>query len=122
MRGVSVLVVEDDSDIREALQEAIEFFQYTCEGVGNGQEALDYLAKNPAPQMIILDLMMPTMNGYQFRTQQLLDPKIANIPVVVISADGRIMEKFRKVGVNAGISKPISMDQLESVIDRFCKN
>src|SRR5947207_15447872 len=82
-----ILIVEDDFDIREALTQILEDegFQVRC--ASNGREALEVATSGPAPRLILLDLMMPVMNGWQFRAEQLKDPRLAEVPVLVISAD-----------------------------------
>jgi CheY-like chemotaxis protein len=82
----SILIVEDDLDIREALAEALGFEGYEVFLAENGQEALDMLRAGPLPDVILLDLLMPIMSGWQFRQVQLADPALAGIPVIVVSA------------------------------------
>src|SRR5881392_3915466 len=82
-----VLVVEDDEDIRDSLVEFLGDEGYEARGAGNGREALSLLAAiAPPPCLIILDLMMPVMDGRTFREEQLRRPDVADIPVIVISA------------------------------------
>src|SRR5262249_54943332 len=77
----TVLIVDDDRDIREALTQALVEGGYTAVGVANGQEALRWLrTATPAPCLILLDLAMPVMNGWQFRSEQQRDPGLAAIP------------------------------------------
>ena len=82
----SVLVIEDDPDIREALAEALGYEGYDVLLAENGREGLDVLREHSRPHVILLDLLMPVMNGWQFRQEQLADPALAGIPVVVVSA------------------------------------
>src|SRR6476619_7846857 len=84
-----ILVVDDDSDIRDSLREVLEDEGYTVACVGNGREALEYLHRAPRPRVILRDLMMPVMDGWQFRREQKQDADIANIPLVVITATGK---------------------------------
>ena len=65
-----ILIVDDDPDIRDSLKEVLEDEGYEVNGVANGREALDYLRKSPRPCVILLDLMMPVMDGWQFRKEQ----------------------------------------------------
>jgi CheY-like chemotaxis protein len=85
-RRTSVLIVEDDEDIRESLGDALELDGYDVAAAENGWEALRLLRSGLAPDVILLDLVMPVMNGWQFRKAQLADPEIMHIPVVVVSA------------------------------------
>ncbi len=83
----TVLVVEDDALIRDAVVELLAFEGVEAVAAGNGAEALAQLRRREvAPALILLDLMMPVMNGWQFRAAQLADPDLAAIPVVVMSA------------------------------------
>jgi CheY-like chemotaxis protein len=87
----TVLVVDDDDDLREMVAEMLELEGFDVRAARNGREALDFLRSNPAPSVIVLDLMMPIMNGQEFRTEQLRDETLARIPVVLLTAayDGR---------------------------------
>src|SRR5512136_1149583 len=80
-----VLVVEDDRDMREALVEVLRLESYLVDAAGDGSQALE-LARRRHPDVILLDLMMPVMSGWEFRATQLQDERIAAIPVIVMSA------------------------------------
>jgi CheY-like chemotaxis protein len=85
-----VLVVDDDHDLRDAVTTLLEEGGFHAVGVCNGREALDLLRSDGArPSAILLDLMMPVMDGLQFREEQLADPDLAAIPVIVMTAHGR---------------------------------
>jgi CheY-like chemotaxis protein len=113
-----VLVVEDDEQIREALCELLAEAGYRAVGVGNGQEALTYLANGQHPCLIVLDLMMPVMDGWQFRREQQRDPALATIPVLVVTAAGnRTGDELTNVDV---IAKPFRMEELMAAIERNC--
>jgi CheY-like chemotaxis protein len=81
-----ILVVEDNQDTREAMVEVLQMTGHDVIAASNGREALDLLEHAPAPDLIILDLWMPVMDGRQFRAEQLKHPKLKNIPVVVVTA------------------------------------
>ena len=116
-----VLVVDDDLDVREAMIEVLEENGHAATGVANGNEALLHLRANPVhPCLILLDLMMPVMDGREFREQQLLDPALAPIPVVVISAFRDIEQTAQQMNVAAHVKKPISLRDLVSLVERFC--
>lgn len=117
---VGVLVVEDDVDIRAVIRIALEAEGYTVATVGNGREALEYLRGVGIPRLILLDLMMPVMDGWQFRAVQQADPAWAGIPVVVVSADGRASQKADALGAAGGLGKPIDLDLLLDVVSRHC--
>jgi len=113
-----VLVVDDDPDIRDSLREVLEDEGYKVSCVGNGREALDHLKKSsPRPCVILLDLMMPVMDGWQFRKEQKQDVSIADIPLVVITATGK-----RPVLVDAAelVMKPLDLSRLFEAIERYC--
>jgi CheY-like chemotaxis protein len=113
-----ILIVEDDDDIREALTQILELEGYTVREAANGREALDISAREP-PSLILLDLMMPVMDGWQFRAEQIKDPALAQIPVVVISADAGIHEKVASFGAASVLPKPISLDRLLRAVETF---
>jgi len=113
-----ILVVDDDPDIRDSLREVLEDEGYAVNCVSNGREALDYLkSKQPRPCVILLDLMMPVMDGWQFRKEQKQDPAIANIPLIVITATGK-----RPVLIDADelVMKPLDLGRLFEAIERYC--
>jgi CheY-like chemotaxis protein len=115
-----VLIVEDDLDIRDALSQILEEEGYSVDTAANGQEALDRLRSGPPPRIILLDLMMPVMNGWQFRAAQQQDPDLAGIPVVVISADNNVRDKAIAIGVQECFRKPIEIAGLLATIARYC--
>ena len=113
-----VLVVDDDPDIRESLREVLEDEGYEVACVGNGQEALEHLkTASPRPCVILLDLMMPVKDGWQFRKEPKKDPDIAGIPLVVITATGK-----RPVLIDAAelVMKPLDLSRLFEAIERYC--
>ena len=118
--GRSVLIVEDDFDVRDALSQLLEFEGYVVAGAANGQEAIDHLRSTPRPAAILLDLMMPVMDGFQFRSELMHDPTLASIPVIIISADASVAEKAARMGATAYLRKPIEVDALLHTLERFC--
>jgi CheY-like chemotaxis protein len=108
----SILVVEDDRAIRLALCEILDFEGYTVHQTIDGQKALELLQSGVRPDLILLDLMMPVMNGSQFRDAQLQDPALANIPVIILSADFNIKGASEKLGVARFLKKPVNLDEL----------
>jgi CheY-like chemotaxis protein len=114
-----ILLVEDDFDVREALAETLRDEGYAVECAVDGVQALDYLRGGGRPGLILLDLMMPRMSGSEFRMVQKVDPQLADLPVVLISADGRMEEKARTLETHGAIKKPIDVDELLSTVERF---
>jgi CheY-like chemotaxis protein len=92
----TVLLVDDDYDIRSVLCEVLEQEGFIVGVAVNGREAIAYLEVNPAPSLILLDLMMPVMNGFEFRELQVANPKWSKIPVIVMSADGGQQNKDKQ--------------------------
>ena len=116
----TVLIVEDDDDIRESLIELLEEEGYVVEGVRDGAEALRNLkAAKTLPGLIILDIMMPGMNGFEFRQAQEADPSLAHIPVVVMTADAHAEAKKLKLGAQALLKKPLQIEELIRIVERF---
>jgi len=113
-----VLVVEDDDSTREAVVAGLEYAGYTVVGVADGEAALDVLRRGFVPWVIVLDLMMPVMDGREFRRQQLADPALASIPVVVVSADMRGPRLAGSPGIHAALLKPVDLDELLQSIEQ----
>ena len=111
-----ILIVEDDFDIREALTQILEEEGYPVRGAANGKEALEVTASGPTPSLILLDLMMPVMNGWQFRAEQLQNPRLASVPVLVISADPHVQPKAATLGVAGLLKKPVSLEDLLAAV------
>ena len=116
-----VLVVEDDADIRESFIEILEESGFQTVGAANGHEALERLrAPGQPPCLILLDLMMPVMDGISFRREQLKTPELAGIPVVVLSAYRDLEERVKDLKVAAYVKKPLDLDDLIGVARRCC--
>ncbi len=105
-----LLVVEDEDDIREALVELLSLEGYEARGVSNGRDALTALEAGFAPAGIVLDLMMPVMNGWQLRQALLDDPRFARIPVVVVTAAGK--RELGGIEADRILPKPIGIEQV----------
>jgi CheY-like chemotaxis protein len=116
-----VLVVDDDPGIREALADLLGEEGYHVVTAMNGVEALDKLREpsQARPCVILLDLMMPHMNGHQFFAEQQQDHELASIPIVVISADGAVRQKAAQFG-GEFLSKPVRIERVLEVIERHC--
>lgn len=84
----------------------------------DGREALDHLRRGERPRLILLDLMMPRMNGSEFRAEQLRDPQFAAIPVIAISGDGNVAAKAATLGIQ-GIRKPLAYEQLLAIVRAY---
>lgn len=117
----TVLIVEDDNDISDVLTQILQYEGYAVNTVSNGLEALEFLRKSDPPGLILLDLMMPVMDGWQFRAEQQKDPELAKIPVVIVSADGRVYQKATSIGAAGYLKKPIELETLLDIVARHCK-
>jgi CheY-like chemotaxis protein len=93
--GTSVLVVEDDLPSREALCRSLASMGYTAHAAVNGRSGLDWLAHHPAPSLILLDLMMPEMDGFEFLRELRQRPAFADVPVIVVTAKELSAEDIR---------------------------
>jgi CheY-like chemotaxis protein len=117
-----VLVVEDDLEIRESVMEILEEHGYEPVGAQNGLEALDKLrSPGPTPCLILLDLMMPLMDGRAFRQVQLQSPELASIPVVVISAFRDVAQALQEMKVADLLKKPFKLQELVGLAQRYCR-
>jgi CheY-like chemotaxis protein len=114
-----ILLVEDDDEIREALTDVLEQQGYLVEGARNGREALELLHDHEAPRLILLDLMMPVMDGWQFRHAQLEDPMIARIPVVVLSAMTNLRTRTADLHAAECLAKPVDVAYLLEAVSRY---
>jgi CheY-like chemotaxis protein len=116
-----VLVIEDDADIRFGITVILEDEGYAVATAANGREALAYLRSAAGkPCLILLDLMMPGMNGWEFRAEQRRDPSLAGIPVLVVSAAADLAARAAPLGATAVIQKPINVADLLDVVQRCC--
>jgi CheY-like chemotaxis protein len=112
----AVMIVEDDTALRESLVEVLAAEGFTIVEAENGRQALQFLRdEGVAPEVILLDLMMPVMSGWEFRKEQLGDPSISSIPVIVMSAT-----EPRGISASAMLPKPFGIDTLLAAISRTC--
>lgn len=114
-----VLVVEDDREQRETLCAMLDLEGFHHAEAANGRQALDYLKEFPAPCLVLLDLEMPVLNGWDFRAIQLADERLAGIPVVVVTANDKGLEA-RFPGVAGFLWKPLVFEKLAVLLDRVC--
>ena len=109
-----VLIAEDEVTTREVLIELLEKDGREIVTAGDGQEAMERLTKVPRPRVILLDLMMPRMDGWEFLRRQGADRSIANIPTIVLSASNL------PAGARHQLSKPVDVDRLQALVDQYC--
>jgi CheY-like chemotaxis protein len=115
-----VLIVEDEAAIRDVLTEILADEGYRVASVSNGMEALTYLRQHAdRPRVILMDLGMPVMTGWEFREQQLRDPELAQIPVVVMSATIDLECKAAALRVQDCLDKPIEINALLGIVEKY---
>lgn len=118
----NILVVEDNRDIRESIVEILEEEGYTVSAAGDGLEALHALeVVSPKPDLILLDLMMPNMNGYEFREKQLKGAHSAT-PIAVISADGNANDKAEELRAAGFLRKPLKIQPLLDLVSAVLRS
>lgn len=115
-----VLIVEDDTDLRETLSQILTEEGYLVWSAEHGRAALEHLRDGSKTCLILLDLTMPVMNGWQFRAEQREDPDLAGIPVVVISAGTNLADQLVSLDIQEYIRKPIQLGQLLATVGRYC--
>lgn len=116
-----ILVVDDDIDIREAMVFVLEDAGYRVSAAENGARALDRLHGGTAPSLILLDLMMPIMDGWQFLTEVAREPRLAAIPIVAITGVGASVLRTMSLGTDAILEKPVNLDLLLATVQRYCE-
>lgn len=112
-----VLIVEDDAFVAETMAEVLRDEGYDVAVAADGQQALDWLANNAAPDLILLDLWMPNVDGEEFRQRQLANPALAAIPVVVVSAAADARKRAQALGAATVLQKPIDLTRLLDVVE-----
>ena len=115
-----ILIVEDDRDVAQSVAEVLGISGYCTAIAANGREALDHLRKNDLPDLILLDMMMPVMDGWQFRQEQRTLPAVASIPVVIVTADGDARAKAVLIQAAGYVVKPVTIDSLLDEVERVC--
>jgi CheY-like chemotaxis protein len=111
-----VLVIDDDADVRELLRVALSGDGYSVAGVPDGREALHYLRSHADTCIVLLDLMLPVMDGAQFRAAQTRDRALAWIPLVVMSAAVDADRRAREIGARRLVRKPLDLDEVRQAL------
>ncbi|HEY5451481.1 MAG TPA: response regulator [Polyangia bacterium] len=118
-----MLVVDDDSAVRTALKELFETEGYDVAVAANGRAALNQLRVGVRPCVVLLDLMMPVMDGWDFRTEQLKDPALKDIPVFILTAAGFSDTTIRaQFGSIPFVPKPPPHEELLALVRRVCRD
>jgi two-component system response regulator MprA len=114
-----LLVVDDDHDILFSLQDALEMEGYRVATAASGREAVESLRRGLRPDLILLDLMMPEVSGWAFRTWQRSQEELADIPVIIVSGQGLSAAEVSRLGADGYLPKPLDLDELLSAVARF---
>lgn len=114
-----LFVVEDQPDIRDAYAALLLSERFAVVVARDGQEALDELRRGLRPCVILLDLAMPNVDGWSFRQKQLADARFADVPVIAVTAYGRVPERL-PAGIEEVLTKPVDPDELLAVVHRHC--
>ena len=117
---MSILIVEDDDEIRELLAEMLADHGYPVRTAADGAQALALLRQAPAPCLIVLDLMMPKMDGWSLRRTLLEDPTLAGIPVVVLSGAADVGPASAGLGAVRVLTKPVKWPTFLAVVREHC--
>ncbi|MEO7327804.1 MAG: response regulator [Minicystis sp.] len=112
----TVLLVEDEDDLRDMMRDVLELNGYTVVAVEEGQAALEAFERIPHVCVVLLDLVMPGMNGWDFYEKMRQRPELANIPVVVHSSS----PDRAPVGVTRVVQKPVQIARLLSIVREYC--
>jgi CheY-like chemotaxis protein len=113
-----VLVVEDDRDIRDSVLEILRDEGYLVRGFANGAEALAHLRSGGCATLILLDVMMPVMDGWELHGELQADPSLASIPVVLLTADDNARSRAASMKITDSLSKPVRLDDLLDAVRR----
>lgn len=117
----TILVVEDDFDVRESLKDTLEDEGYHVVSAADGLEALDYLGSHPSPALIVLDWMMPRCDGAQFLERRQSSPAIARIPVILLTADTQKSGKADALQDGVFLTKPVMLPELLATVERLLR-
>lgn len=115
----TVLIIDDDADLREAVRDALEQAGHRVLEAANGRAALELLrGASERPDLILLDMMMPEMDGPAFRREQLEDPELAGIRTIVFTAYGAASDGAEQLSADGALEKPVSLSRLLAAIER----
>jgi len=119
MESPSILVVDDDEDMRTMLCLVLSAEGYRASGAANGEEALERIRSDGPPALVLIDLMMPRMNGEDLIRTMTKDPSLARIPIAVVSGQPAPRTVAETPGVVARLVKPVELDELLTVVHQF---
>jgi CheY-like chemotaxis protein len=116
--GGAILIVEDDATMRQTLEELLQDHGYGVITAAGGFEALYQLENQPTPRLILLDLMMGLMSGWEFRQRQRQNPRLADIPTIVVSGVPDLETQAERLGAAGFVAKPVDVARLLAAIDQ----
>jgi CheY-like chemotaxis protein len=112
----TILVVDDDRDVREGIADVLIDEGYVVAMASHGAEALAKMRNGPLPRLVLLDLMMPVLDGWGFRASQRADPALSHVPVILVTASGNCRGDDIRLGFDACLPKPIALDRLFQLV------
>lgn len=122
MANKSIMIVDDEPDLRNTLKDLLEIYGYSVVTASNGKEALDLLRTEDAPCLLLLDLMMPVMNGWEFleafKTTRRAEAD--EFPIVVISAAADVADVEQRYGCSI-MKKPLNLQNLATMANQYCR-
>jgi len=117
------MIVEDDVDLRDGIAYLLEACGYHVVAATDGEDALDQLGRGLRPCLILLDLLMPRKDGFQFRSEQMQNPTYADIPTIAYSGiytGSGLREKALALGITTVLEKPVDYDALLDLVEQYC--
>jgi CheY-like chemotaxis protein len=117
----NVMVVDDDPDIREVLSDCLAMEGYAVVEAANGAEALSCLRRGVRPDLIVLDLMMPVMDGWRFGQELKHDPALSALPVLLTSAVNDLERAAASIGARGCLPKPFALSSFLDAVERHCR-
>ena len=114
-----VLIVDDDQDLRDIIGEVLRDSGIRYAAAADGGIALDMLRSNEHPGVILLDMMMPHVDGWKFRAEQIADPNLKDIPVIVMSASAKAVRTHPRMNAAGYISKPFELNKLIEEVSKY---
>jgi len=116
----TILIVDDAPDLQKYLKRLLNLKGYHVQVADHGLQALEILRSSPAlPNLILLDLMMPVMDGFEFRRVQLREPNFKDVPVLVLTADGLALSRLWEFDLSHYLLKPFPFEKLFSMIEEI---
>jgi CheY-like chemotaxis protein len=113
---MSVLVIEDDGDVRGRMRAILKEEGFIVDAFADAKAALRHLKRHAPPTLILLDLGLPELDGARFRKKQLRDPRLASIPVIIVSGHADVRQQAEQLGASDFLAKPFTYEELLHVV------